>query len=105
VKKGVRFERWSFPHPWEDVAIFVQWYFTREGRYGVVYVQHIRLLDHLQHNRPINMPYLFFWTLQTMVSLVQRENNPKEVVSQHGLIKFLVKHALHKEGRTWNIII
>jgi hypothetical protein len=40
-----------------------------------------------------------------METLVQREKNPREVVSHHGLIKLLVEHALHKEGFTWNNII
>jgi hypothetical protein len=40
-----------------------------------------------------------------METLVQREKNPREVISHHDLIKILVEHALHKEGHTWNNII
>jgi hypothetical protein len=100
VKKGIGFDCRSLPHPWEEVVVFIQCYFTCEGCYDIIYFQHIRPLDHLCRNWLINMPYFLFKTIKTMEALAQRDKNPREVVSHHDLIKLLVEHALQKEGHS-----
>ena len=54
-KKGVP-RSWLI-HPWDEVAYIIQKFLTCEGRFSIIYLYHIKLMQHLNGDCEINIPY------------------------------------------------
>lgn len=57
-KKG--YNRATLPHPWDDVALFIQKYITCEVRYTTIFRYHFKVMASLRFllpNYALNMPF------------------------------------------------
>jgi hypothetical protein len=100
-EKGKGIDRTSLPPPWKDVSYFVQRYITCEGRFTIVFNYHFMLLSHLHHGKFLNIPYFLLESMKLMASSVHQSKHPQACVSNHGLIKLLVIHALEQKNGMW----
>jgi hypothetical protein len=91
--------------PWDELAYLIQKYVTCEGRFSLVFLYHIRILQHLNQEKRIDMPYYLLHSLQKMSMLVKKNKNKERNRYHHGLIKMLVEHELHRRGQSWNIFL
>ena len=91
--------------PWDEIAYLVQKYVTCEGRFSLVFLYHIRILQHLNHEKPMNMPYYLLQSLKKMSSQVKKNKNKERSMHHHGLIKMLVEYELNQKGKSWNIFL
>ena len=84
--------------PWDEIAYLIQKYVTCEGRFSLVFLYHIRILQHLNHEKPMNMWYFLLQSLKKMSSQVNKNKNKERSMYHHGLIKMLVEHELNQKG-------
>ena len=90
-------------HPWDEVVYIVQKFITCEGRFSIVYLYHIKLLQHLKGECEINMPYFLLQSLTKMAKAVQRRQKDKMTSLFHcGLIKIIIQHELQRKNLTWS---
>lgn len=86
---------------WTNLLLLVQKFLTCEGRFGVLYVYHAKVMMHFL-GEDINLPYFLLSSLRKMCSIVQR--NPGNIESHlyhHGLVKMLVEEQLKANRDTW----
>ena len=86
---------------WKTLLLLVQKFLTCEGRFGVFYVYHAKVMMHFL-GEDINLPYFLLSSLRKMCSIVQR--NPRNIESHlyhHGLVKILVEEQLKENRDTW----
>jgi len=89
--------------PWKDISFLIQKYITCEGRSSFIFLYHIRLLMHLNDEKPLNMPYYLLHSLTKMSIAIQKQTkNIERSLYHHGLIKMIVKHELMKKGMGWS---
>ena len=62
---------------WKILLLLVQKIFTCEGRFGVLYVYHGKIMLQFQGEHDINLPYFLFQSLRKMCSMAQR--NPRNI--------------------------
>ena len=91
--------------PWDELAYLIQKYVTCEGRFSLVFLYHIRILQHLNHEKNIDMPYYLLHSLQKMSMKVKKNKIKERSMYHHGLIKMLVEHELHQREQSWNIFL
>jgi hypothetical protein len=87
---------------WTALLLLVQKFFTCEGRFGVLYVYHAKIMMHFLGEHDINLPYFLLSSLRKMCSIVQR--NPRNIephLYHHGLVKILVEEQLKAKRDTW----
>jgi len=88
---------------WKALLLLVQKFFTCEGRFGILYVYHAKVMMHFLGEHDINLPYFLFSSLKKMCAIVQR--NPRNVEAHlyhHGLVKMLVEEQLKEKQDTWD---
>ena len=83
---------------WTTLLLLVQKIFTCEGRFGVLYVYHAKVMMHFLGD-DINLPYFLPSSLKKMCAIVQR--NPRNIEAHHGLVKLLVEEQLKSKRDTW----
>jgi hypothetical protein len=99
-KKGI--PRSWLVHPWDELAYLIQKFITCEGRFSIIYLYHIKLLQHLRGDCEINMPYFLLQSLSKMAKTVQKQGRNTERSLYHcGLIKMIIKDELQKQNVIW----
>jgi hypothetical protein len=99
-KKGI--PRSWLVHPWDELAYLIQKFITCEGRFNIIYLYHIKLLQHLRGDCEINMPYFLLQSLSKMAKTVQKQGrNTGRSLYHCGLIKMIVKNELLKQNMNW----
>jgi hypothetical protein len=84
---------------WHDLLIVVKQFVTCEGRYGLVFLYHLRLLMNFM-GYPLNMPFYFQRSLYKMAKRFKREKADSSLF-HHGLIKLIVVHHLNLHDDSW----
>ena len=69
-KKGVP-RSWLI-HPWDEVAHVIQKFITCEGRFSVMYLYHIKLMQHLRGDCEINIPYFLLQSLSKTSKVLKK---------------------------------
>jgi hypothetical protein len=99
-KKGI--PRSWLVHPWDELAYLIQKFITCEGRFSIIYLYHIKLLQHLRGDCEINLPYFLLQSLSKMAKTVQKQDrNAGRSLYHCGLIKIIVKNELLKQNMNW----
>jgi hypothetical protein len=81
--------------PCDELAYLIQKFITCEGRFSIIYLYHIKLLQHLRGDCEINMPYFLLQSLSKMAKTVQKQGKKTERSLYHcGLIKMIIKNEL-----------
>ena len=89
-------------HPWDEVAYVIQKFLTCEGIFSVIYLYHIKLMQHLRGDCEINIPYFLLQSLSKMAKYVQkRTEDTTTSLFDCGLIKIILTHELEKQSLTW----
>jgi hypothetical protein len=88
---------------WHDLLMVVKQFVTCEGRYGLVFLYHLRLLMNFM-GYPLNMPFYFQRSLYKMAKRFKREKANNSLF-HHGLIKLIVVHHLNLHGDSWQAFI
>jgi len=78
---------------WHDLLIMVKQFVTYEGRYGLVFLYHLRLLMNFM-GYPLNMPIYFQCSLYKMDKRFKREKDDS-IFLHHGLIRLIIVHHLN----------
>ena len=87
---------------WRNMLIILQKFITFEGRFGTMYVYHIRLLMNFLNDGEINLPFFLLNSLKIMASKVQKRVQFLETtLHHHGLVKILIESHLKKIGDNW----
>jgi len=87
---------------WTNLMLIIRKFITCEGRYGSMYMYHIRLLMNFLENESINLPYFLLNSLRKMSTTVQKNIDDVEPhLYHHGLIKILVENHLKEREDTW----
>jgi hypothetical protein len=77
---------------WHDILMVVKQFVTCEGRYGLVFLYHLRLLMNFM-GYPLNMPFYFQRSLYKMSKRFKREKADSSLF-HHGLIRLIIVHHL-----------
>ena len=89
-------------HPWDEIVYIIQKIITCEGQFSIVYLYHIKLLQHLRGDCEINMPHFLLQSLSKMAKAIQRHAKDKMTSLFHyGVIKIIITHELQKQNMTW----
>lgn len=92
-----------FREPWLELVVIIQKYFTCDNRHSIVYLYHIKLLQHIKGDCKINIPYFFSKSLTKMIEIVKNKTEAKEANIYHcGLIKILVEYQVRNKEILWN---
>lgn len=87
---------------WTTLLLIIQKFITCEGRYGSMYMYHIRLLMNFLENQTINLPYFLLSSLKKMSTNVQKNLDDVEPhLYYHGLVKILIEKQLKERKDTW----
>jgi hypothetical protein len=90
-----------FKTRWHGLLLIIKQFVTCEGRYGLVFLFHVRLLMVFLGFK-LNLPFYFLKILQKMSRFYQRQNpNSESSLFHHGLIWVLVNSHLLKVGDSW----
>jgi len=88
--------------PWDELVYIIQNFVNCEGRFSIVYLYHIKILQHLKREKIINMPCYFLKSLSKMSMSIQKQTrNEEKSLYHYGLIKMLIVHQLQEHGITW----
>jgi len=88
---------------YNELLKVIQRYLTCEGRFNSIYQYHIRLLWHFIENKPMNLPFFLFKSLERMETKVQmQKNNHMSSLFHFPLIKILVKFAVDRRKIYWS---
>jgi hypothetical protein len=97
--KGIPLE--LFHTRWHGLLLIIKQFITCEGRYGLIFYFHIRLLMVFLGFR-LDFPFYLHRSLQKMSKFYQRPNqNPETSLFHHGLIRTLVECHLASVGDNW----
>jgi hypothetical protein len=89
-------------HPWDELVYIIQNFVTCETRYSIIYLYHIKLLQHLRGDCMINLPHFLLKSLIKMSKKAQKQVEDVEKGIYHcGIIKIILTHELMKKGMTW----
>jgi hypothetical protein len=90
-----------FKTRWHGLLLVIKQFITCEGRYGLVFLFHIRLLM-IFLGFKLNFPFYLLKSLRKMSKFYQRQNpNPESSMFHHGLIHILVNAQLLNTRDTW----
>ena len=99
-KKGIP-RSWLI-HPWDELAYLIHKFITCEGRFSIIYLYHIKLLQHLRGDCEINMPYFLLQSFSKMAKAIQKQGRNIEKSLYHcGFIKMIIIYELQKKILTW----
>ena len=88
---------------WTSLPLLVQKFLTYEGRFGVMYVYHARIMMHFMDDHAINLPCFLLASLKKMCATVQKHvGNIEPHLYNHGLIKILIEEQLKTKNDTWD---
>ena len=99
IEKGTRWV--SLPTPWGEVALYVLKFIACEGRFSFLFAYHFKFLNHLRHQKYINMLYFLWKSLDLMCIMVKNSKNIDTSLAYHGMIRLLVEDALKKINQIW----
>jgi hypothetical protein len=88
---------------WHDLLVILKQFVTCEGRYGLVFLYHLRLLMNFM-GYPLNMPHYFLRSLYRMSKRFKCEKADSRLF-HHGLIKLFVVHHLNLHGDNWQAFL
>jgi hypothetical protein len=88
---------------WHDLLAIVKQFVTCEGRYGLVFLYHLRLLTNFI-GYPLNMPHYLLHSLYKMSKRFKREKADSSLF-HHGLIKLIIVHHLSLSGDYWQAFL
>jgi hypothetical protein len=88
---------------WHDLLVIVKHFVTCEGRYGLVFLYHLRLLMNFI-GYPLNMPHYFLHSLYNMSKRFKREKADSNLF-HHGLITLTIVHHLSLHGDNWQAFL
>ena len=91
--------------PWDEIAYHVQKYVTCEGRFSFVFLYYIRILQHLNQEKLMDMPYYLLHNLKKISMQVRKNKNKERSMYHHGFIKMLVEYELNQREQSWNIFL
>ena len=92
-KKGIP-RSWLI-HPWDELTYLIHKFITCEGRFSIVYLYHIKSLQHLKSDYEIDMPYFLLQRLSKMAKVVQKQGrNTEKSLYHYGFIKMNITHEL-----------
>ena len=87
---------------WTSLLLLVQDFLTCEGRFGVMYIYHTRIMMHFMDDRAINLPCFLLASLKKMSATVQKHvGNIEPHLYHHGLIRILIEEQLKTKNDTW----
>jgi len=88
---------------WHDLLAIVKKFVTCEGRYGLVFLYHLRLLMNFI-GYPLNMPH---YLLRSMYKISKRFKREKaaSIFFHHDLIKVIIVHHLSLNGDYWQAFL
>jgi hypothetical protein len=99
-KKGIP-RSWLI-HPWDELTYLIQKFITCGVRFSIIYLYHIKLLQHLKGDCEINMPYFLLQRLSNMAKAVQKQGrNTKNSLYHCDFIKMIIIYELQKQNLTW----
>jgi hypothetical protein len=88
---------------WHDLLIMVKQFVTCEGRYGLDFLYHLRLLMNFM-GYPLNMPHYFLRSLYKMSKRFKREKDDS-ILFHHNLIRLIIVHHLNLHGDNWQAFL
>lgn len=89
-----------------SMSLILQKFITCEGRFGSMYVYHIRLLMIFSENGTLNLPFFLLNSLRRMATNVQNKvESIKATLYNHGLVEILVEFQLRSVGDTWELFL
>jgi hypothetical protein len=88
---------------WHDLLAIVKQFVTCEGRYGLVFLYHLRLLMNFI-DYPLNMPHYLLCSLYKMSKRFKREKADSSLF-HHCLIKVIIVHHLSLSGDCWQAFL
>jgi hypothetical protein len=88
---------------WHDILIMVKQFVTCEGRYGLVFLYHLRMLMNFM-GYPLNMPFYFLHSLYKMAKRFKCEKADSNLF-HHGLIRLIIIHHLNLHGDNWQAFL
>jgi hypothetical protein len=88
---------------WHDLLAIVKQFITCEGRFGLVFLYHLRLLMSFI-DFPLNMPYFLLRSLYKMGKWFKRQRSDSSLF-HHGLIKIILVHQLQLQNDCWDAFV
>jgi hypothetical protein len=88
---------------WHDLLAIIKQFITCEGRYGLVFLYHLRLLMSFI-DFPLNMPHFLLRSLYKMAKRFKREKADSSLF-HHCLIKIIIVHHLRLSGDCWEAFL
>jgi hypothetical protein len=88
---------------WHDFLMIIKQFLTCEGRYGLVFLHHLRLLMVFM-GYSLNMPYYFHRSLFKMSKKYKRHRADSSLF-HYGLVKLIVVYHLSLHGDSWSNFI
>jgi hypothetical protein len=87
---------------WRNFLFIIHKFISCEGRYGLVFLYHIRTILHFKVGKEINLPFYLWSSLKKMAQGIQR--NPRNIqrsLYHHGFIRIIVEEELKKTNDSW----
>jgi hypothetical protein len=92
----------TFKKKWRDILFILHKYVTCEGRYGLVFYYHLRLLMHFIKGNELDMSFYLLNSLKKMALTIQHSPRSLERSLFHfGLVKILVEARLQEKNDNW----
>jgi hypothetical protein len=88
---------------WHDTLMVIKQFVTCEGRYGLVFLYHLRLLM-IFMGYSLNMPFYFHRSLYKMSKRFKRQQADSSLF-HYGLIKLIVVYHLGLHGDSWSAFV
>jgi hypothetical protein len=98
-----RYARVHVENRWHGLLAVLKQFVTCEGRFGFVFLYHIRLLMNFIGFQ-LNMPYYLWRSLYKMAKRYKRQQLDSSLF-HHGLIKILLVHQLKLQHDDWNAFL
>jgi hypothetical protein len=93
----------ALKYRWHDLLAIIKQFVTCEGRYGLVFLYHLRLLMSFI-DFPLNMLYFLLRSLYKMAKCFKREKADSNLFHQF-LIKIIIVHQLRLNGDCWDVFL
>jgi hypothetical protein len=88
---------------WHDLLFIVKQFITCEGRFGLVFLYHLRLLMSFI-GFTLNMPYFLLRSLYKMGKQFKKKRSNSSLF-HHGLIKIILVHQFQLQNYCWDAFI
>ena len=92
---------YALEEKWTSLLLIIQKFITCEGRFGSMYMYHIRLLMNFLEIQTMNLPYFLLSSLKKMSTTVQKNLTDIEPhLYHHDLVKILIEKQLKERKDT-----